>query len=232
MSEEELDNRFAEEVNRLWIDYNADISSDIAEAQQLGLANILHSVLSGDVGESQAGPAPSTDEAYARVSAFLKRQTKEFFPYILDSPETFARKYETESQIKTIVRQIDNIENRIEEVTAPKSRLEHLLQSMYSGNKRLILTEKEIRVEVASGAKIGLPALSSGEKQLFFICLAALRSGNHSLIVDEPELSMHVDWQTKLIASLRELNPDVQLIMATHSPEIMANIPDNQVFSL
>lgn len=232
ISEEELDNRFAEEVQRLWTDYNAGISGEIAEAQQIGLANILHSVLSGDEVESQAGPAPPTDEAYARVSAFLKRQNQELFSYIIDTPESFARKYETESQIKTIVRQIDNIESRIEEVTAPKSRLEKLLQSMYSGNKRLVLTEKEIRVEVSEGTQIGLPALSSGEKQLFFISLAVLRSSNHSLIIDEPELSMHVDWQTKLIASLRELNPDAQLIVATHSPGIMANIPDNQVFSL
>lgn len=74
--------------------------------------------------------------------------------------------------------------------------------------------------------------LSSGEKQLLFIALYALTAGNHALIVDEPELSMHVEWQRKLVSTLRVLNPRVQLIMATHSPEIMADLPDNQIFRL
>jgi predicted ATP-dependent endonuclease of OLD family len=103
---------------------------------------------------------------------------------------------------------------------------------MYSGNKRIVFSEKEITIELGEKAKIGLPALSSGEKQLFFICLEAIQSGNHSLIIDEPELSMHIDWQKKLVGSLLELNPQMQLIMATHSPEIMADLADEKVFSL
>jgi predicted ATP-dependent endonuclease of OLD family len=43
---------------------------------------------------------------------------------------------------------------------------------------------------------------------------------------------MHVDWQRKLVVSLQELNPAMQLIMATHSPEITADLPDKQVFRL
>jgi predicted ATP-dependent endonuclease of OLD family len=56
--------------------------------------------------------------------------------------------------------------------------------------------------------------------------------GNHSLIVDEPELSMHIDWQKKLLWTLHGLNPKIQQIMATHSPEIMAEIPDDRIFRL
>lgn len=99
---------------------------------------------------------------------------------------------------------------------------------MYSGNKRIVFSEKEITIEIPDKAKIRLPALSSGEKQLFFISLEAIDSGNSSLIIDEPELSMHVDWQKKLVRSLRVLNPRMQLIMATHSPEIMADLADEK----
>jgi ABC-type cobalamin/Fe3+-siderophores transport system ATPase subunit len=232
ISEEELDARFADAVQRIWADYNAEISSEISEAQQEGLANILHFVLSGGEPESEDETAPSVDEAYKRVSAFLTRQGQDLFAYVLDSPAEFGKKYETTPQIRGVVREIDRIENRIEVVTAPKFRLQRLLESMYTGKKRIVLTEKEIQLEISDGSKLGLPSLSSGEKQLFFICLTALQSGNHSLIVDEPELSMHVDWQRKLVASLRELNANMQLIMATHSPEIMADLPDIQVFSL
>ena len=32
------------------------------------------------------------------------------------------------------------------------------------------------------------------------------------LFMDEPEASLHIEWQQKLIAMIRELNPNVQII--------------------
>jgi ABC-type cobalamin/Fe3+-siderophores transport system ATPase subunit len=230
MSEEELDARFAQEVQRLWIDYSAIESNEISQAQEKGLANILHLVLTGEEPESEDDSVLETNEAYQRVSAFLGRQSG--LAGVLDSQEEFERKYKETGQIKSIVKQIDLIERRIEKVTAPRQRLKELLESMYSRNKQIVFSEKEISVEISNKGKIGLPSLSSGEKQLFFISLAALQSGNSSLIIDEPELSMHVDWQKKLVVSLRDLNPTVQLILATHSPEITADLADEKVFKL
>lgn len=46
---------------------------------------------------------------------------------------------------------------------------------------------------------------------------------NVIFIADEPELSLHVKWQEKLINAIRELNPNAQLIIATHSPDIVAD---------
>lgn len=70
-----------------------------------------------------------------------------------------------------------------------------------------------------------LYALSSGERQLI-IMLAHLSlnprlSGSGVFIVDEPELSLHIGWQERFVESIREANPAVQLIMATHSPAII-----------
>jgi len=44
---------------------------------------------------------------------------------------------------------------------------------------------------------------------------------NAILFMDEPELSLHFDWQKKLIEYIRQLNPNVQIILATHSPAII-----------
>jgi predicted ATPase len=65
--------------------------------------------------------------------------------------------------------------------------------------------------------------LSSGEKQILVILLTVLVQNNQSavLIMDKPEISLHIDWQEKLIAYIRELNPNVQVIIATHSPGII-----------
>jgi predicted ATP-dependent endonuclease of OLD family len=150
----------------------------------------------------------------------------------LGSQERFLDKYRTNPEIRRIVKQIDTIENQIATSTAPRQRFQNLLESMYSGNKRIVFSEKEIGVEMLSKGKIDLPSLSSGEKQLFLIALESLKSGDHALIIDEPELSMHVDWQRKLVASLLELNPKMQLIIATHSPEIMADLAEMNIFSL
>ncbi|NDV66494.1 AAA family ATPase [Bacteroides sp. 224] len=65
--------------------------------------------------------------------------------------------------------------------------------------------------------------LSSGEKQMLVILLTVLvRNNEHCvLFMDEPEASLHIEWQQKLIAMIRELNPNVQMILTTHSPAVI-----------
>jgi predicted ATP-dependent endonuclease of OLD family len=62
--------------------------------------------------------------------------------------------------------------------------------------------------------------------------VATVNAGASVILIDEPELSLHVDWQRRLVPSMRLLNPLAQLIVATHSPEIMAEIPDSNVFQI
>ncbi len=75
-----------------------------------------------------------------------------------------------------------------------------------------------------------IAALSSGERQLL-VMLAHLSlnpslAGSGVFIVDEPELSLHIDWQEKFVDAIREANPKVQLILATHSPAIILDQTD------
>jgi predicted ATP-binding protein involved in virulence len=39
--------------------------------------------------------------------------------------------------------------------------------------------------------------------------------------MDEPEISLHIEWQQQLIQRVRSLNPNVQIIMTTHSPALI-----------
>lgn len=41
--------------------------------------------------------------------------------------------------------------------------------------------------------------------------------------MDEPEISLHIEWQQKLIGMIRSLNPNVQIILTTHSPAVIMN---------
>ena len=67
--------------------------------------------------------------------------------------------------------------------------------------------------------------LSSGEKQMLVILLTVLvENGEHyALLMDEPEISLHVEWQQRLIELIRELNPNAQIILSTHSPALVMN---------
>ena len=67
--------------------------------------------------------------------------------------------------------------------------------------------------------------LSSGEKQLLIILLTVLleRNEEYILMLDEPEISMHISWQYKLIDMILELNPSVQILLTTHSPMIFSD---------
>lgn len=75
--------------------------------------------------------------------------------------------------------------------------------------------------------QIGINGLSSGEKQLFILLAEALlqRERPYIFIADEPELSLHIGWQQKILGELLKLNPNAQIIVATHSPEIAGNFP-------
>ncbi len=64
------------------------------------------------------------------------------------------------------------------------------------------------------------------------LLVEALGCGHSPIIVDEPELSMHVDWQRDLLGAMTTVNPYAQVIVATHSPEIMAEIPETQIIML
>ncbi len=62
--------------------------------------------------------------------------------------------------------------------------------------------------------------LSSGEKQVLVILLTALTEDQqpYVLFMDEPEASLHFEWQKRLVGLIRELNPNAQIVLTTHSP--------------
>jgi predicted ATPase len=90
--------------------------------------------------------------------------------------------------------------------------------------KSLFINEKnELTVKTQSDKIFPLTSLSSGEKQLLIILGQSLLQEEkvHIYIADEPELSLHVEWQEKLVSSLKSINPNSQIIFATHSPDIV-----------
>lgn len=69
--------------------------------------------------------------------------------------------------------------------------------------------------------------MSSGERQLLTMLYAVNRmSGNSAVLIDEPEISLHIDWQEDLLEKMMEQLGDRQIIVCTHSPAIAADFHD------
>lgn len=70
--------------------------------------------------------------------------------------------------------------------------------------------------------QISFDQLSSGEKQLLILLTETLLQKGEPFVflADEPEISLHIEWQAKIVSSIKELNQQAQVIVATHSVEI------------
>lgn len=228
-SEEFLDQYYTGILQGLWRNYYADILATTRAAQEDGLASILKAVLTGKKQPVEELRQVDLEVAYDRVSRFLKRQGSED---ILGSLEDFEKSYSENAQLRSVVSDINEIEKRIAEAAAPRDSLQALIQKMFSGNKDVLFKDKSIDVVTHDNEAIGLSSLSSGEKHVLRILIETLLAEDNSIIIDEPEISMHVDWQRDLIQTMRQLNPGAQIILATHSPEIMADVHDDKILRL
>jgi predicted ATPase len=76
----------------------------------------------------------------------------------------------------------------------------------------------------------GLTALSSGERQIVTLIYAATRMSSQKVVlIDEPEISLHIDWQRSLLSKMVDQLGDRQIIVCTHSPSIGADYLDNMI---
>ncbi|MGZ7151207.1 AAA family ATPase [Bacillus sp. BC08] len=98
------------------------------------------------------------------------------------------------------------------------------------GEKEILLDSRGILKFKRSGSskQRSISVMSSGEKQIViffvYIILGLVNEKRKGIfIIDEPELSLHVEWQNKFIPNLLEVAGDTQLILATHSPEIIGD---------
>lgn len=115
------------------------------------------------------------------------------------------------------------------EILKPKAIFVDVLNSLFQRKEIHINDKNEIEATTDSGKKLNIRGLSSGEKQLIIILGEALlqQESPWIYIADEPELSLHVRWQEKLIENLRRINPRAQIICATHSPDVVSTFAKN-----
>jgi energy-coupling factor transporter ATP-binding protein EcfA2 len=151
---------------------------------------------------------------------------KDYFEWIINKP-----------QADRILEHLKLLDEYIENRNALRDPISRFLSLV---NGFLVQTKKNVSVGGNGQLTVSvqgfttprpISALSSGERQLL-VMLAHLSLnpnlvGSGVFIVDEPELSLHIDWQEKFVDAIREANPKVQLILATHSPAIILDRTDS-----
>ncbi len=123
---------------------------------------------------------------------------------------------------------VDSIRARLAALKDIKTRLStflDIINAFYRRKSVRITLRDGIEVLDDRGNALEPNVLSSGEKQLMLLLCNVLVATNQPtlFIIDEPELSLNVKWQRRLVDSLLQLieGSPVQFVMATHSIELL-----------
>ncbi len=139
---------------------------------------------------------------------------------------------------------IQQVDKETEQLRKPFSVLSELTRKILRYNaiqvtEKLVLGETtdgitfgEGRDDIAIGEineAISSDKLSSGEKQMLsFLCYNAFYKDT-AIFIDEPELSLHVDWQRLLLPTLLDQSTGNQFFIATHSPFIFSGYQHKEI---
>ena len=114
---------------------------------------------------------------------------------------------------------------KAQQISAPKKRFQDLMDELFADTGKTIVRSANEIFFSQIGETLVPYQLSSGEKQILVILLTVLIQDNKHcvLFMDEPEVSLHIEWQKRLIDIVLEMNPNVQIILTTHSPAVVMN---------
>jgi energy-coupling factor transporter ATP-binding protein EcfA2 len=137
-------------------------------------------------------------------------------------------------KVSEIVGKLEKFRNEAERIYASISSYERLINNFLSASKKRIdVSLSGLSVQIQNVGSRPLSLLSSGEQQLV-VLLTQLWFNPHAraanvLIIDEPELSLHLAWQEMFVEALIKANANLQLVLATHSPTIISDRDDRAV---
>lgn len=125
----------------------------------------------------------------------------------------------------------------LQKIYAQNTLFVEIVNSAFTNtNKTVDSTQSKLQFKIGEDLLDNNKKLSSGEKQFLIVFLTLLlqRQAESILIMDEPEISMHLDWQRSLLQNIKRMNPNCQVILATHSPglimdgweQLVSNISD------
>ena len=176
------------------------------------------------------------NEKLAEVSEQTNKLHSQLTRFITDEISRYTKSKNNQSDknqldsaneiLGSIQRQLDNITEHNEEIMKPFTVLSELIQSIFQ--HKGIKVSNAITIGDTKEAILS-DKLSAGEKQMLsFLCYNAFYN-NCPIFIDEPEISLHIDWQRTLFPTLLKQTKNNQFFVATHSPFIYSKFEDKEI---
>lgn len=125
---------------------------------------------------------------------------------------------------------LDDSDEKLESFRELLRRLDLFVETLNKRfhRKRVFFKEdRSLAIESSSGRMLGVADLSSGEQHELILIKYLLFDAEPSalVLIDEPEISLHVAWQKAFLDDLQNISAvsNVRFIIATHSPQIINN---------
>lgn len=161
---------------------------------------------------------------YADISEEIRRleanQSRTILNLVANSQE---KEKESLELIRNIVKENDSKRN---DILRPFNVLSGLVNRIF----------KEKSIKISNNLELGeakeaifSDKLSAGEKQMLSFLCYNFFFDNSVIFIDEPELSLHTDWQRVLFPTLLKQKKENQFIIATHSPFIYSKYPEKEI---
>lgn len=198
----------------------SNLSDRLSVANHRFVASISTNDVIQLVTKSYADISEQTNRLHTGLSETITRRIREYTHSAKDAeqhPDTLIEEIRTE---------VDRVSDRRNALLRPFSVLTDLIGGIFQ-HRGIRVTEAIILGDVKEA--ITSDKLSAGEKQMLsFLCYNAFNR-SATILIDEPELSLHVDWQRTLFPTLLQQDTDNQFIVATHSPFIYTKYVDREL---
>lgn len=192
--------------------YDSNIMTEISERLSSSNHRFVASISTEDISDL-------VNAEYAKRSEIINKQQQDRYKEI----ESIIK--DRKSDNDKLLEYVTEGEKLRTDLLKPFSVLGQLTESIFKDKgislKNLTLGDVEHAIDSEK--------LSSGEKQMLsFLCYNTFKK-NSCIFIDEPELSLHPDWQRRLISTLVEQGNNNQYFISTHSPFIYSKYPDKEI---
>lgn len=192
--------------------YDSNIMAEISERLSSSNHRFVASISTEDISDL-------VNAEYAKRSEIINKQQQDRYKEI----ESIIK--DRQSDNDKLLEYVTEGEKLRTDLLKPFSVLGQLTESIFKDKgislRNLTLGDVEHAIDSEK--------LSSGEKQMLsFLCYNTFKK-NSCIFIDEPELSLHPDWQRRLIFTLVEQGNNNQYFISTHSPFIYSKYPEKEI---
>jgi energy-coupling factor transporter ATP-binding protein EcfA2 len=133
-----------------------------------------------------------------------------------------------------MLKRIEKFSSDVRATFASIESYRELMNDFLKSSKKVMIVDLSgLSVSIEGVGQRPVNALSSGEQQLIVLFSQlwfnpSVQQSN-VLMIDEPEVSLHIEWQEMFVDALLRAGPKLQLILATHSPSIILDRDDKAI---